>query len=239
MKFFVVGHGRINIIFLHGWGAGKNSFLWMKDYFKNASLHFASLDGFDKTKPPKDTTIEGYYRRLEQYITAQKLKNIVLVGHSFGGRIAIEYCSKNNISGLILVDSAGIKPKFSFKKSWAVLKYKLTKALVKHGLANQSVLNKFGSHDYKSASPEMRKVFLSAVNYNQIKLLSMISAPTLIVWGKNDKETPMYMAKKLHKRIENSELVVLNGGHFIFLDGPYKFYKTIEYFIKTKVGEEL
>lgn len=238
MKFYSVGSGQINVIFLHGWGAGKDSFVWMKDYLEDMRLHFASLDGFDGTPPPKDATIAGYTAQLKQYIYDKKLKNIVLVGHSFGGRIAIEYCSKNDILRLILVDSAGIKPKFSFKKAVAVLKYKMTKKLVKMKLAKSSMLTKFGSSDYKSASAEMKKVFLSAISYDQTKLLAKINTPTLIVWGKHDAETPMYMAKKLNKKIKNSELVTLDGGHFSFLDEPYKFYRIVSYFIKTKVGEK-
>ena len=239
MEFDVVGDGKINVIFLHGWGAGKNSFLWLKDYLTNAKLHFASLDGFDGTPPPKDVTIADYAKRLRQYIDGNHLQSVFLVGHSFGGRIAIEYCAYYHVDGLILVDSAGIKPKFSFKKSWAVLKYKMTKRLIKIGLIKKQALGKFGSSDYKNASDEMKKVFLSAVNYDQTKLLSKIRVSTLIVWGNEDKETPMYMAKKLNKKIKNSELVVLDGGHFSFLNEPYRFYKVIDYFIKTKVGEEL
>lgn len=231
MKFETRNCGPINIIFLHGWGAGKDSFLWLSDYLTNYKLHFASLDGFDGTDAPNDPTISGYADRLDKYIKANKLDNVVLVGHSFGGRIAIEYCSKHDILGLILVDSAGIKPKYSFKKHFSVLKYKLLKKLVKFKLAKKERLKKYGSTDYKNCNQDMKQVFLNSISYDQTKLLNKIKTQTLLIWGKNDKETPLYMAKKLNKNIKNSELVVIDGEHFCFLQNPYGFYKIVEAFV--------
>ena len=238
MEFEKIGEGQINLIFLHGWGAGKSSFAWLGDYLDGCAMHFASLDGFDRTKPPQDPTVAGYANRLKDYIDKNRLKNVILVGHSFGGRIAIEYCSNNSIKGLVLVDSAGIKPKFSFKKLLSVLKYKWTKELVKLGIFDRSKLNQFGSSDYRAAGDEMRKVLLCAIHYNQKHLLKKIDAKTLVVWGKNDKETPMYMARQMQKHIKNSDLVILDGGHFSFLDEPYKFCKVLEYFVKEIVCDK-
>lgn len=231
MKFEKLNSGKNNLIFLHGWGAGKDSFLWISKYLKNCTLHIASLDGFDNTEAPDDPTICGYANRLGEYISLHNLTNVVIIGHSFGGRIAIEYCSKHATKGLILVDSAGIKPKYSFKKHISVIKYKLAKKLVSLKLAKPELLNKFGSTDYKHCSDSMKKVFLTTIKYDQTKLLSKIQTPTLILWGKQDRETPLYMAKKFHNKIKNSEIVLFDGGHFCFVEEPYKFYKIIDAFI--------
>lgn len=233
MDFIVKNSGHINIVFLHGWGADYQSFSWLKNYIKTCTLHFANLDGFGGQPAPTDPTVDGYAHRLKQYILDNNLNNVVLVGHSFGGRVAIQYASQNQVKGLVLVDAAGIKPKKSIKKSVKVLKYKLTKFLVKHKLVNNKKLQKYGSVDYKNADNLLKQVLVSAVNYDQSHLLTKITAKTLIFWGENDKDTPLYMAKKLHKNIKNSELVVLTGGHFSFADNPYQFYKVLEYFINN------
>lgn len=238
MEFVVENSGRINIIFLHGWGADYSSFYFLKDLICDYKLHFASLDGFGEVSAPTDPTIAGYASRLHAYIKTNNLKNIILVGHSFGGRVALEYASKNQLLGLVLVDSAGIKPKFSLTKRLKITKYKITKWLVKHNLASQQSLNKFGSSDYKMATAQMQKVLKCCVNYNQKPLLKHIKVPTLIVWGKNDKDTPIYMANTLHKRIKNSKLVVLeNCGHFSFLDNQYLFYVSLKNFTDKQKGE--
>ena len=132
MEFIVCNNGTKNIIFLHGWGQDHKSFYFLKDFLSNYKLHFATLDGFGKTQPPSDTTIVGYATRLHNYITSNHLKNIIIVGHSFGGRVAMQYASKHNILGLVLVDSAGLKPRFNIKKQYKICKYKLYKWLVKN-----------------------------------------------------------------------------------------------------------
>lgn len=238
MEFVVENSGKINIIFLHGWGADYLSFYFLKNKFLNYKLHFANLDGFGKTNAPQDPTINGYAQRLHKYINSNNLSNIILVGHSFGGRVAIEYSSKYQILGLVLVDSAGIKPKFSLKKQFKIVQYKITKVLAKRGLLNHQSLKNFGSADYKNSSPQMQRVLKSCVNYNQKPLLKNINAKTLIIWGQKDLDTPIYMANTLHKHIKNSKLIVLkNCGHFSFLDNQYLFYLELKNFIDNLKGE--
>lgn len=232
MKFVVEGCGNTNLIFLHGWGADYKSFYHLKGVLKNCTMHFATLDGFGTEPAPSDTSIAGYSQRLCDYITQNNLQNIVLVGHSFGGRIAMQYASKHNIVGLVLVDSAGIKNRFSLKKQLKIWRYKITKRKVVAKKLPQSELSKFGSVDYKNANDQMKKVLNSCLRYNQKPLLKHITCPTLIVWGKKDKDTPLYMAKTLHNGIKNSKLVVMEGcGHFSFLDNPYGFYKLLNQFL--------
>ena len=234
MNFVVENNGKINVIFLHGWGADYSSFYFLKDIIKNSTLHFANLDGFGGAPAPDDPSINGYAQRLQQYIAHNKLQNVVLVGHSFGGRVAIEYASKYFVLGLVLVDSAGVKPKFSIKKQLNIAKYKFVKCLVKHKFMHKDRLLKFGSVDYKNADTKLKKVLVSCTNYNQQPILNKISAPTLIVWGKYDKDTPLYMAKILDKHIKKSKLIVLeNSGHFSFLDRPNMFCSLLQNFINS------
>ena len=232
MEFIVCNNGETNIIFLHGWGADYKSFYFLKDVLQNQKLHFASLDGFGGTKPPTDPTIKGYANRLHSYITKNNLKNVILVGHSFGGRIAIEYASTHSILKLVLVDSAGLKPRVSIKKLYKTCKYKLYKWLVKNKILNAKHLNNFGSADYRSANIQMKEVLKSCLKYNQKNQLKKIKSKTLIIWGDKDTDTPLYMANTLHRGIKNSKLVVLkNCRHFCFLDNQYLFFKHLKQFI--------
>ena len=199
-------------------------------------MHFATLDGFGGTPPPHDKTISGYATRVANYIKRNKLTNIIAIGHSFGGRIAIELAQHINLVALVLVDSAGVKPKFSIKKSFSIFRYKIYKWLVKRGVLSKDKLRKFGSDDYKNCSNEMKEVFMNAIHYNQTKQLCKITIPTLIVWGKNDKDTPIYMAKTIHHNVRDSEIVVLNGGHFCFLENTFQFVGVLQCFF-DKIGE--
>lgn len=232
MKFTVYNSGEDHLIFLHGWGANSSSFDWLKNYITNKTLHIADLDGFGGEPAPDDPSVQGYAKRLAEYITTNELTNVILVGHSFGGRVAIEYAGHNNIKGLVLVDSAGLKPKFSFKKAYKISKYKFVKKLAAWGLVNKSKLKKYGSPDYAACDEKLKRVLVCAVNYNQSKLIKNIKCQTLIVWGEKDKDTPIYMAKRFNKGIKSSGLVVLPGaGHFSFLNNPGGFAKIIDYFV--------
>ena len=234
MNFVVENSGKTNVIFLHGWGADYSSFYFIKDYVLNSTLHFANLDGFGGEPSPQDPSILGYAQRLNKYITNNNLKNVVLVGHSFGGRVAIEYASKHSVLGLVLVDSAGIKPRYSLKRHFKVVKYKLLKQLAKINIIKKEKLLKFGSLDYKNADDKLKKVLVSCTNYNQRPIVKYIVAPTLIVWGQNDKDTPLYMAKILDKQIKKSKLIVIEKcGHFSFLERPHMFCNLLQDFINS------
>ena len=234
MDFVVQNNGKINIIFLHGWGADYKSFYFLKDVLKNHTLHFANLDGFGNCPEPTDITIQGYAKRLENYISTNNFKNVIVVGHSFGGRVAIEYASKNHLLGLVLVDSAGIKPKYSIIRHCKLLRYKLVKGLANIGLVASEKLKNYGSTDYKQASPQMKLVLKCCVRYNQKHLLKYIQTKTLIIWGTADADTPLYMAKILHKKIKDSKLELFyNCGHFSFIDNQYKFYTSLQNFIQN------
>ena len=124
---------------------------------------------------------------------------------------------------LVLVDSAGIKPRRGIKYRLKILMHKILKKFGK-GLK--------GSKDYRVLSPVMKKTFQNVVNYDETYLLSDITADTAIFWGDKDKETPLYMARKLNKKIKSSHLFLLtNAGHFSYLDNSGYFLKILSAFI--------
>ena len=80
----------------------------------------------------------------------------------------------------------------------------------------------------------MRQTFVKIVNCHQDCLVKKISIPTLLIFGENDKETPIYMAKKFNKFIKNSKLHILKDcGHFCFLNKPEIFYDYIIHFLNN------
>ena len=93
-------------------------------------------------------------------------------------------------------------------------------------------LQRFYSKDYLALNDIMKQSFIKIVNEHLDGYLSQIQVPTLIINGSLDKETPLYMAKKLNKNIKNSTLVVVQGaGHFCFIDKPNKFNMEVKEFL--------
>lgn len=240
MFYLKFGDSKKCIVFLHGWGADLNSFLWAKDYFSEFSLLFVDFPGFGKSPEPNEVySVEDYASELKSLIDENAFEEIVLVGHSFGGRVAIKFaflyqdCYLN--IKLFLIDSAGVLPKRTIKYRFNVWRFKRCK---KKALSNEKYKKKledFGSNDFKQLSSNMKKTFVCVVNEDLFPQAKKIKSETILLWGEKDKETKLYMAKKLHKAIKNSQLYVIkNAGHFSFLDNKKAFLILLDRFVKNK-----
>lgn len=210
------------VVFLHGWGGDLRSF---KGAFTAAGNWGVKAVNFAFPKiVPSGFGIYDYAAIVKKFLEEKKLTNVILVGHSFGGRVAIILASQKACSKLVLVDSAGMKPRFNLRKKISIARYK---SRVRRG----KPLDGFGSVDYNNISAEMRGVFVRIVNTHLEKLLPYIDCPTLIVWGRSDADTPPYMAKRLHRGIANSELEFINGGHYAYAQSNYVFLRLLKSFV--------
>lgn len=236
MNYLKFGDSKNFIVFLHGWGADKNSFLWLKNYFLNYSLVFVDFAGFGESpEPKKSMSVFDYVSELKELLDSFEIENLTLVGHSFGGRVAIKFSflfqNEYDKFKICLVDSAGIKPRRGLKYYFKIYKYKFLKKFC----PNLKSLKKCGSKDYVSLSPVMKQTFVRVVNEDLSSYAKFINAKTLIVWGSKDFETKMYMAKKLKRLIRNSRLEIIEGaGHFSFLDEPDEFVILLDTFLKNE-----
>lgn len=210
------------IIFLHGWGGDLRSFKGAFNTAESCGLKAVNY-AFPKTVP-SEWGIYDYSAQLNSFLQAKKLTNPILVGHSFGGRVSIILASQRVCSKLVLVDSAGLKPRFNLRKKIAIARYK---SHVRRG----KPLDGFGSVDYNNLSSDMRKVFVRIVNTHLDRLLGYIDCPTLIVWGKDDIDTPPYMARRLHRGIANSKLEFIDGGHYAYVQSAFGFNRILKSFL--------
>ncbi len=239
MKYLKFGTSKNFIVFLHGWGANKNSFLWTKDYFDDYSTLYVDFAGFgETTQPSRPYFVSDYVCELKEILNQFEIENLILVGHSFGGRVAIKYAFSFQFDykyfALVLVDSAGLKPKRTLRYYINVAKYKRCKRLAQKSKKYAVKLENFGSVDYRSTSGVMRQTFVNIVNEDLSPYTKYIKCRTLLVWGRNDKETKLYMAKRFKRLIKNSELFVLDkAGHFSFLDKPNEFLIILDTFVKN------
>lgn len=211
-------------IILHGWGCSHLDVEILVNFLcKNFKVYVLDFPGFGFSKEPiKPLGIPFLAEMLNNFITDLNIKNPIILGHSYGGRVGIEYASRyDNISKLILLSSAGIKHHY-VSNTIEIKKYKLKKWYYKktHQVMKYNTLvTTSGSNDYKNASLVHKKMLSLAVNYNQKKSLKKIKVETLIIWGENDNVTPLKDAYLMHKKIKSSGLVIVpNAGHFVYLD---------------------
>lgn len=240
MNYLKFGESKKFIVFLHGWGADLNSFLWLKDFFiEDYSLVFLDFLGFGKSENPSvPRSVSDYVFDVKKLLDGFDIEELNFVAHSFGGRVAIKFLflfqNDYDKTNLCLVDSAGIRPKRNLSYYFKVAKFKRLKRKAGRNPNLNEKLLKFGSEDYKKLNPIMKETFKFVVNEDLAKYAKFIKCRTIIVWGEKDKETKMYMARKLNRLIKNSKLIVMkNSGHFCFLENKEDFAIILDTFLKN------
>lgn len=227
---FVDKKTKVVNVYLHGWGADYGSLFFLDAYLGNSSL-FLDFPPFGKSdKNLKDWTIFTYTTMVVSLCEHLGIHKVNLIGHSFGGRVAILFACfcKSRVEKLVLIDSAGVKPKRKLSYYIKVSNYKIREKL-------HLDVSKYGSCDYLALDENMRKVFNNIVKTHLDDFLENVEAKTLILFGEKDKTTPLYMAKKLKKKIKNSELKIIeNAGHFCFVDNRYFFIRYLREFLKEE-----
>lgn len=210
------------VLFLHGWGGGLSSFRGASIAASGWGVRCVSF-AFPRVVP-HDWGVYEYAACVKDFMVEQGIVAPIIVGHSFGGRIAIILAAQGLAGKIVLVDSAGLKPKLSVCKKISIARYHMRKKCGKS-------LDGFGSADYNNIDGSMRDVFVRIVNTHLDRLLPYVKCPTLIFWGNRDGDTPPYMAKRLHRGIANSILVFVDGGHYSYVDAPYNFLSRLKYFV--------
>lgn len=242
MKVEVTGEGS-PLILMHGWGCDHTT---VRSIAATAAqthkVYNVDFPGFGNSTEPKEVWgVEDYTRLIETLAQSEGITNPVLVGHSFGGRVAILYASRNNVDKVVLVDAAGIKPKFKLKKFIKSRTFKFSRRFLECTLGKDRAkplvdrLRKFfGSSDYANATPMMRSIMSKVVNEDLTDRLHLIKAPSLMIWGEDDTATPLSDAKLMNKLIPDSGLVSFpNCGHYSFLDNPVQFRAVLSSFLKS------
>jgi pimeloyl-ACP methyl ester carboxylesterase len=239
----VTGQGS-PLILMHGWGCNHTT---VRSIAATAALthtvYNIDFPGFGSSQEPSEVWgVERYTQIIEELVSKEHLEKPVLVGHSFGGRVAILFASRNPVAKVILVDAAGIKPKRSLKYYAKVYSFKAGKKFWQLVLGKEKAQKRIdemrakrGSSDYAGASPMMRAILSKVVNEDLTDRLPLITAPSLLIWGENDTATPLADAKKMVKLIPDAGLVSFPGcGHYSFLDNPVQFRAVLSSFLKSK-----
>lgn len=211
----------MKILILHGWSYSAKSADPLKKW--DLFMDGLKLKGYKPTllKIPGLTKNLKEVWNLEKYVEwlNKEVKNekVILVGHSNGGRISLAFTQKypEKVKHLILIDSAGI-----YHNELPVrLKRFVFKSLAKIGkkFTTSETLKKFiyklaREGDYKNATPAQRQTMLNLINTDLTSILSEIKLPTLIIWGENDKITPLSDGKIMHKLIKDSKMKIINGA---------------------------
>ncbi len=241
--YYEVGGEGDAIVLLHGWGGEVASFRPVFRYLiKNFKVYSFDFPGFGKSDIPTEPWgVSDYADFLLRFFERLDIERAGLVAHSFGGRVAIVFATKflGKVSRLVLIDSAGIKPRRTIRYYVRVSIAKIARQILASGIFGdygermlEKLYNQLGSKDYQKAGI-MRGTLVKVVNEDLRPLLPKIQSPTLLIWGEDDKDVPLLYGRIMERKIKGSTLVVLKGaGHFSYLERFSDFCSAISTFLR-------
>lgn len=231
------GEGR-DVLLLHGWGGCVDSWLPVFNHLKErcrvTALDFPGHGG-SGSPPEEGWSVDEYADFTEEFMEKTGIAGCDIVAHSFGGRVTLLLASRSpeKVGRLLLTGCAGLLPKRGAGYQLRSGLFKAAKGVL-HVLPGGEALRKklgghLGSADYRALEPGMRATFVKVVNQDLAPCLPGIRAETLLVWGRNDNETPLWMGQTMEKEIRGAALVVLeNAGHFAYLDQCAAFLRILD-----------
>ena len=225
--------GDLPIVVLHGWGAHIEAVAPILAALEGAAdLIALDLPGFGESEPPEQAwDVDSYARFMIAFLDELGVERAHLVGHSHGGRVSIAFAADEpeRVGRLVLIDSAGLRPKRGWKYRRRVAVAKLGRLIAKVGggpgrRLQERMRARVASRDYLEASEAMRGTFRAVIAADLSDRLPRIRASTLLVWGDRDEDTPLWMAHRMEELIPDAGLVVLEGaGHYSYADAPGQF----------------
>lgn len=207
--------GALKIYVLHGWTYDTSKWReFITLLHKKCKVELLKIPGLT-AKIENPYTVDDYINWLKKELENEE--QVVLMGHSNGGRIISVFAAlyPEKVSHLILIDSAGLYHndfKIALKRFIFRNIAKAGKRITKSKLLESLLYKTVGEKDYRDASPVVKKTMENLIKYNVAPLLPNIRSKTLIIWGKNDKVTPLEDGQKMHSLIPGSKIEIVKDA---------------------------
>lgn len=208
------------ILILHGWGSRAAAWKEVADFLENDGYKVIvpDLPGFGQNPAPeKPWGVDEYMEWVDEFVKQNNLSRFFLLGHSFGGGLAVKYSVKfpEKVEKLFLVAAAYSRRKTAKRIFFGVISkiFRIFSFLPFYNLARKAFY-KFiiRKSDYIYAKGVMKESYLKIINEDLSYLLFSIKVTTVIIWGKKDDVTPIKLAYFAKEKIKNSELTIIDEG---------------------------
>lgn len=241
VAWYTAGKGN-PLIILHGWGSSAEV---MKPLAKRLSdirnCVIVDLPGFGHSPEPPRAWDVGDYADMINSLMMKEFPDtpVDFLVHSFGGRIMLKLLSRPKTAGpfgkIIITGGAGLKPRRSARyyiKRFTATLLKIPVKLVipsrresaMNWLRDTAVWKSLGSSDYSKLTGVMRETFVKSVTEYFDDSLQSVDEEVLLLWGMDDKATPIAQGRRLEKSLKNGTLIeIAHAGHYVFLDQPGRF----------------
>ena len=217
------GSGRPTVLALHGWGRSSSDFAATLRDLDAVAL---DLPGFGATPAPAEPSGAAGYASAVAEVLDELHAPVVVIGHSFGGRVAVHLAASrpDAVAGLVLTGAPLVRRPGTPARGPA-LAYRVGRALHHRGLLPASRMEalrrRYGSRDYLAATGVMRAVHVTVVNETYEDQLAAVACPVELVWGGDDDEVPVAVAEAARLQLARATLTVVPGaGHLTPLTAP-------------------
>lgn len=234
------------IIILHGWGLSGGKFIGLKEELVSRGYRvFApDLPGFGSSQlPSRPYYLSDYAQYLQTYIKKNKIVSPILIGHSFGGRVSLKYQQlfPHSVRALILTGTPGVTPVSRKMIAASILFAKLGKLLFlipPLSFFQESVRKSYyfivGARDFYRANGVMRDTFKQIVQEDLVSYMRSVEVPVALVWGSEDRITPVWIAHRMKEEISDSRLIIIpDEDHGVSFKKPQRFVSAIGNFLKS------
>ena len=216
----VTGTEAPRVLALHGWARSHRDFDAVIAPAGEAPLPALALDlpGFGASPPPPDAWGAEAYAEAVGAVLGEMGSPVVVLGHSFGGRVALHLAVQRPeavralvLTGVPLLHPAGRRGRVSAA-------YRMVRGLHRLHLVSAGTMEaarqRHGSEDYKAAQGIMRQVLVRSVNETYEEQLDAVQCPVHLLWGAEDSAAPLEVAERALARLAQGDIEVFSGiGH--------------------------
>jgi pimeloyl-ACP methyl ester carboxylesterase len=222
------GSDPAQVLALHGWRRDRSDF---REVLAGLDALAVDLPGFGASPPPPSAWGGTEYARALEPVLEQMGPSCVVVGHSFGGRVAVHLATAfpERVTGVVLAGvpllrvTTAPKPALSFRLARALNRIRLISDEKMEARRRQA-----GSADYRAATGVMRDVFVHAVHETYEEELKAITVPVELVWGDDDTAAPISVANQAAFLLARPSVTVIPGaGHLTPITAPKELHAAI------------
>ncbi len=242
--YVVAGDGP-PLLLLHGWGASLELMWPLAEQLASAGFRVYAPDfpGFGSSDPPPvPWSVRDYANFVLEFLDQLGLQQVDLGGHSFGSRVSLMLGadSPQRIRKLLLFNAAGLRRPQPLLARMRLKLYQSLRSTLRglrlttlsDGLGQWYHL-RYASADYRNAQGVMRPTFVRVVSEDMRPFASRVRPPTLLFWGDQDTDTPLWMGRELEAVIPDAGLIIWQGaGHYSYLDRLTDTARVVTHFLR-------
>lgn len=238
------GAGR-PLIILHGLMGALSNFNETFKYFSKKKYKVLIPELPLYSLPLLKTNVKNLTKFLNDFIEFKQLKDVVLLGNSLGGHIALYFIKHypKNVKALVLTGSSGLYENsmgsnYPRRGDKEFVRKKIEDVFYHKEMATDELFNQvYELINDRNTLIKTLAIAKSAVRHNMANDLPKMNLPSCIIWGKNDTVTPPEVAEDFHKLLPDSSLYWIDKcGHAAMMEHPEEFNKLLEsWFIKENI----